>query len=81
MRQIYGMKANALIRGGLSGTDEKKSNPYSDARLSVEKSAEVIVPQKREGPDSNSKTLTDKRIIQMGYDDILIRYNELHSNY
>ena len=28
-----------------------------------------------------SKTLTDKRIIQMGYDDIFIRYNELHSSY
>ena len=58
MRQIYGMKVNALIRGGLNGTDwEKKSNPCSDARLSVEKSAEVIVPQKREGPNSNSSFL------------------------
>ena len=28
-----------------------------------------------------SKTLTDKHIIQMGYDDIFIRYNELHSSY
>ena len=36
---------------------EKKSNPCSDARLSVEKSAEVIVPQKREGPNSNSSFL------------------------
>ena len=36
---------------------KKKSNPCSDARLSVEKSAEVIVPQKREGPNSNSSFL------------------------
>ena len=28
-----------------------------------------------------NKTLTDKRIIQMGYDDISVRYNELHSSY
>ena len=28
-----------------------------------------------------SRTLTDKHIIQMGYDDIFIRYNELHSSY
>ena len=36
---------------------KKKSNPCSDARLSVEKSAEVIVPQKREGPNSSSSFL------------------------
>jgi hypothetical protein len=33
MRQIYGMKVNALIRGGLNDMSEKKKiqlNPYSD---------------------------------------------------
>ena len=35
----------------------EKSNPCSDARLNVEKSAEVIVPQKREGPNSNRSFL------------------------
>ena len=45
MRQIYGMKVNALIRGGLNDMRKKiKLNPYSDVWLNVEKSAEVIVP-------------------------------------
>ena len=55
MRQIYGMKVNALIRGGLNDMRKKKIklNPYSDVWLNVEKSAEVIVPWKREGPNNN----------------------------
>ena len=36
---------------------EKKSNPCSDVRLNVEKSAEVIVPKKRVGPNSNRSFL------------------------
>ena len=35
----------------------------------------------RQSAEDTEQPLTDKRIIQMGYDDIFIRYNELHSSY
>jgi hypothetical protein len=48
MYQMYGAKVISLIRGGLNDTGLfdtiEKFNPFSDGRLNVEKSAEVIVP-------------------------------------
>ena len=48
MRQVYGRKVKALIRGGLAGTNRnERFKPCSDVWLNGEKSAEVIVAGRR----------------------------------
>ena len=52
MQQIYGAKVSTLTWGGLADILAKGRNPYSDVWLNCQKSAEVIVPVKREGPNN-----------------------------
>lgn len=43
MRRVDGEEDNALTRGGLRETRSKLRNPVRESRLSVQKSADVIV--------------------------------------
>ena len=48
MRRVYGRKVKALIRGGLAETNRnERFKPCSDVGLNGEKSAEVIVTERR----------------------------------